>query len=222
MRRRLILMRHGDVSYVDEAGAPVHPEDVPLTARGREQAAAARDALANVDFDLVARERPAADARDGRDRRARPRGRALARAGGVARRPARRDPAGRARGGVRGRAAGEGRGAALPRRRVARRGARPRPPRAGAAARAATGTPRSPSSTAASTGSSSPTRSPATAPTSAPSSRRPRASTCSTLGDDGWIVRTVNYVPYDPLHPARTTTMEHLWEQLKPFLDERQ
>ena len=41
------------------------------------------------------------------------------------------------------------------------------------------------------------------------------------LGDDGWIVRTVNYVPYDPLHPARTTTMEHLWEQLKPFLDER-
>ena len=23
------------------------------------------------------------------------------------------------------------------------------------------------------------------------------------LGDDGWIVRTVNYVPYDPLHPAR-------------------
>ena len=41
------------------------------------------------------------------------------------------------------------------------------------------------------------------------------------VGDDGWIVRTVNYVPYDPLHPARTTTMEHLWEQLRPFLDER-
>ena len=41
-------MRHGDVSYVDEAGAPVKPEDVPLTARGREQAAAARDALASV------------------------------------------------------------------------------------------------------------------------------------------------------------------------------
>ena len=35
------------------------------------------------------------------------------------------------------------------------------------------------------------------------------------LGDDGWIVRTVNYVPYDPLHPARTTTMEHLWEELR-------
>ncbi|HUH15614.1 MAG TPA: histidine phosphatase family protein, partial [Gaiellaceae bacterium] len=53
MRRRLILMRHGDVSYVDEAGAPVKPEDVPLTPRGREQAAAARDALADIAFDLV-------------------------------------------------------------------------------------------------------------------------------------------------------------------------
>ena len=42
------------------------------------------------------------------------------------------------------------------------------------------------------------------------------------LGADGtWIVRTVNYIPYDPLHPARTTTMEHLWSELKPWLDER-
>jgi probable phosphoglycerate mutase len=40
------------------------------------------------------------------------------------------------------------------------------------------------------------------------------------LGADGWIVRTVNYIPYDPLHPARTTTMEHLWSELKPWLDE--
>jgi broad specificity phosphatase PhoE len=40
------------------------------------------------------------------------------------------------------------------------------------------------------------------------------------LGPDGWIVRTVNYIPYDPLHPARTTTMEHLWSELKPWLDE--
>jgi broad specificity phosphatase PhoE len=46
-------MRHGDVSYVDEAGAPVKPEDVPLTPRGREQAAAARDVLEDVTFDLV-------------------------------------------------------------------------------------------------------------------------------------------------------------------------
>jgi broad specificity phosphatase PhoE len=42
------------------------------------------------------------------------------------------------------------------------------------------------------------------------------------LGGDGqWIVRTVNYIPYDPLHPARTTTMEHLWAELKAWLDER-
>jgi broad specificity phosphatase PhoE len=37
----------------------------------------------------------------------------------------------------------------------------------------------------------------------------------------GWIVRTVNYIPYDPLHPARTTTMEHLWSELKAWLDAR-
>jgi len=42
------------------------------------------------------------------------------------------------------------------------------------------------------------------------------------LGDDvTWIVRTVNYIPYDPLHPARTTTMEHLWGELAAWLDER-
>jgi probable phosphoglycerate mutase len=42
------------------------------------------------------------------------------------------------------------------------------------------------------------------------------------LGADGtWIVRTVNYIPYDPLHPSRTTTMEHLWSELKPWLDEQ-
>jgi probable phosphoglycerate mutase len=42
------------------------------------------------------------------------------------------------------------------------------------------------------------------------------------LGDDGaWVVRTVNYIPYDPLHPARTTTMEHLWSELAAWLDER-
>jgi broad specificity phosphatase PhoE len=39
--------------------------------------------------------------------------------------------------------------------------------------------------------------------------------------DASWIVRTVNYIPYDPLHPARTTTMEHLWSELKAWLDER-
>jgi probable phosphoglycerate mutase len=36
------------------------------------------------------------------------------------------------------------------------------------------------------------------------------------LGEDGWVVRTVNYVPYDPLAPARTTTMEEYWAQYRP------
>ena len=53
MRRRLYLMRLAEVSYVDETGRPVSPEDVPLTLRGREQAEAARDALADVELDLV-------------------------------------------------------------------------------------------------------------------------------------------------------------------------
>ena len=38
------------------------------------------------------------------------------------------------------------------------------------------------------------------------------------LGEDGWIVRTVNYIPYDPLHPARETTMEGYWAQFREFL----
>jgi broad specificity phosphatase PhoE len=41
------------------------------------------------------------------------------------------------------------------------------------------------------------------------------------LGETEWIVRTVNYIPYDPLHPARTTTMEQYWSELKGWLDER-
>jgi broad specificity phosphatase PhoE len=40
------------------------------------------------------------------------------------------------------------------------------------------------------------------------------------LGDSGWIVRTVNYIPYDPLHPARTTTMEDVWADLVGWFDD--
>jgi probable phosphoglycerate mutase len=36
-------------------------------------------------------------------------------------------------------------------------------------------------------------------------------------GDDGFVVRTVNWIPYDPLHPARSTTMEQYWEQYRPY-----
>src|SRR5262245_23542963 len=52
-RRRVYLMRHADVEYSDAAGRPVHPDHVALTARGREQAAAAARLLADVEFDEV-------------------------------------------------------------------------------------------------------------------------------------------------------------------------
>jgi broad specificity phosphatase PhoE len=53
VRRRLYLMRHGDVSYFDEQGRPFHPETVPLNNEGRAQAEAARAALAEVPLDRV-------------------------------------------------------------------------------------------------------------------------------------------------------------------------
>ena len=53
MRRRLYLMRHGAVDYVDARGRPVAPDQVPLTAEGRAQAEAARELLAGVELDRV-------------------------------------------------------------------------------------------------------------------------------------------------------------------------
>jgi broad specificity phosphatase PhoE len=52
VRRRLYLMRHAEVAYF-EAGRPVDPREVPLTAEGRAQAEAAGEALAGVRFDRV-------------------------------------------------------------------------------------------------------------------------------------------------------------------------
>ncbi|WP_229417048.1 histidine phosphatase family protein [Massilia eburnea] len=54
-RRRVFLMRHGSVTYFDEAGKPHLPEAVPLNEAGRTQAAAAGRALAadGVKFDRV-------------------------------------------------------------------------------------------------------------------------------------------------------------------------
>ena len=49
-RRRVYLLRHGDVSYFPE-GRPVPPEEVPLNDEGRQQADAAARALAEVPFD---------------------------------------------------------------------------------------------------------------------------------------------------------------------------
>lgn len=52
-RRRLYLVRHGEVDYFDAAGRPYAPDTVPLNAEGRRQAQAAGHALARVPFDRV-------------------------------------------------------------------------------------------------------------------------------------------------------------------------
>jgi probable phosphoglycerate mutase len=46
-------MRHAQVAYFDEEGRPARPDDVTLTAEGREQARAAALALAGVELDRV-------------------------------------------------------------------------------------------------------------------------------------------------------------------------
>jgi broad specificity phosphatase PhoE len=51
-RRRIYLMRHAQVAYF-ENGRPLQPETVPLTEHGREQARAAGEALAAIQFDRV-------------------------------------------------------------------------------------------------------------------------------------------------------------------------
>ena len=54
-RRRIYLMRHGDVTYFDASGRTIDPERVPLNEKGRAQADAAGRAFAeqNVRFDRV-------------------------------------------------------------------------------------------------------------------------------------------------------------------------
>jgi broad specificity phosphatase PhoE len=53
MRRRIYLMRHGEVSYFDAKGHQVDADMVNLTADGRAQAAAMGEFLAEVPFDAV-------------------------------------------------------------------------------------------------------------------------------------------------------------------------
>jgi broad specificity phosphatase PhoE len=56
LRRRIYLMRHGSVTYFDEASGHIaDPESVPLNAQGRDQASAAGYAFlkAGVKFDRV-------------------------------------------------------------------------------------------------------------------------------------------------------------------------
>jgi probable phosphoglycerate mutase len=52
-RRRIYLMRHGEVSYFDAAGRPYRPDQVQLNAEGRKQAEAAARALAEAPLDRV-------------------------------------------------------------------------------------------------------------------------------------------------------------------------
>jgi broad specificity phosphatase PhoE len=53
IRRRVFLVRHGEVSYFDANGRPLRPDMVPLNDEGRSQAAAAAQVLAAVPFDRV-------------------------------------------------------------------------------------------------------------------------------------------------------------------------
>lgn len=53
LHRRIYLMRHADVSYVDADGRPVHPDAVTLTPEGQAQARAVARALESVPFDRV-------------------------------------------------------------------------------------------------------------------------------------------------------------------------
>jgi probable phosphoglycerate mutase len=52
-RRRLYLLRHGDVDYFDGAGKPVPPDNVPLNDAGRRQAEATARDFAEVPFDRI-------------------------------------------------------------------------------------------------------------------------------------------------------------------------
>lgn len=54
-RRRIFLMRHGDVTYFDDTGRAIDPDTVPLNERGRAQASAAGHAFAThgLHFDRV-------------------------------------------------------------------------------------------------------------------------------------------------------------------------
>lgn len=52
-RRRVYLLRHGEVSYFDAAGKPVDPRTVTLTAAGRSQAEAIAETLRGTPLDRV-------------------------------------------------------------------------------------------------------------------------------------------------------------------------
>ena len=207
-------MRHAEVSYVDDAGAPVRPEDVPLTAAGRVQAAAAREALAGVELDLVvASDLPRtaetavlvapgheverwpelAEWRGGRLDAIPPEELERQFVGALQV----HDEAQRFLG-------GESLGEALDRvhpaleRLLAREWDTALAVLHGGVNRILISHALTGDRTYFGT-----------------FEQAPACINVLDLGHDGWIVRTVNYIPYDPLHPARETTMEHLWSQLR-------
>jgi probable phosphoglycerate mutase len=218
MRRRLYLMRHAAVSYVDDAGWPVNPERVSLTSAGREQAEAARQALAGIELDLVLasglprtvetaqlvapgheveRWPELAEWRGGR-LDAIPR-EELEQAFVSALRVT--DETARFLG-------GESLGEALDRvqpavdRLLAREWDTALAVLHGGVNRIVL----------------------SYALTGARAyfggfEQAPACLNVLDVDDTGWIVRIVNYVPYDPLHPARETTMEHLWEELRAYVE---
>ena len=217
-RRRLYLMRHAAVSYVDESGWPVNPERVPLTPTGREQAEAARHALDEVELDLVVasglprtvetaelvapgheveRWPELSEWRGGR-LDAIPQEELEQAFVGALRVT---DEAARFLG-------GETLGEALDRvqpaveRLLAREWDTALAVLHGGVNRIVL----------------------SYALTGARAyfggfEQAPACLNVLDVDDTGWIVRIVNYVPYDPLHPARETTMEHLWEELRAYVD---
>lgn len=52
-RRRLYLVRHGDVSYFDADGRPLHPVHVPLSPLGVQQAESLAQALGDIRIDRI-------------------------------------------------------------------------------------------------------------------------------------------------------------------------
>ena len=139
VRRRLYLMRHADVSYVDDAGQPVQPRrsaaDAARARAGGGRARARSRASSSTSSSRATCRAPLRPLRSSR-RVTRPSA-------------GRTSPSGAAAGSTRSRRtssstsssapSGSRRGRALPRRRVARRSSRPRPPRARPARRARVG-----------------------------------------------------------------------------------
>ena len=214
-------MRHAEVSYVDDTGRPVNPEQVALTPRGREQAEAARSALDGIELDLVVASglprtaetawlvAPGHDVESWQDLSEWRGGRLDA----IPREELERAFVGALR--VTDEEArflgGESLGEALDRvqpavdRLVAREWDT-------ALAVLHGGVNRIVLSYALTGG----------RVYLGAFEQAPACLNVLDLGPDGWIVRIVNYVPYDPLHPARETTMEQLWEQLRGYVDRGQ